>query len=227
MSKKRQNSDSVTKDKNDDDNLKLTDFMPVEPPMSTAPTPDEIQWIANKNSYYPFSQATGADVVEFRVHGTVMDPYLEGGANSFSHGISIDLSDEDVALIKSYVHKIPNYTPGRLYRWPIEANAVKFTSKDNVAKPFLDIWEIDDAKLIRNENLRAPISWTKVKKGIPVWVEYSIKGYNGKKATQDNDKEFGPGVTLTLLSIGMLKGACGDSYDFGSLKKKRRVGEKN
>ena len=47
-----------------------------------------------------------------------------------------------------------------------------------------------------------------------------------EKATKDNDKEFGPVVTLKLLSIGMLKGVSGNSYDFGSLKKKRMVGEK-
>ena len=106
-----------------------------------------------------------------------MDPYLEGGPNSFSHSVSIDLSDEDVELLKSYIYKIPNYDPGLYYRWPIDVDAAKFSSKDSVTKPFLDVWEIDDAKLIRNEDLRAPISWTKVKKGIPVWVEYSIMGY--------------------------------------------------
>src|SRR5277367_927414 len=121
-----------------------------------------------------------SNIVEFRVHGTVMEPYLEGGPNSFSHSVSIDLSDEDVELLKSYIYRIPNYDPG-LYRWPIDVNAAKFSSKDSVTKPFLDVWEIDDAKLIRNEDLRAPISWAKVKKGIPVWVEYSIMGYNGKK----------------------------------------------
>ena len=110
-----------------------------------------------------------------------MHPYFEGGPNSFSHSVSIDLSDEDVELLKSYIYKIPNYDPG-LYWWPIDVNAAKFSSKDSVTEPFLDVWEIDDAKLIRNEDLRAPISWTKVKKGIPVWVEYSIMGSIGKRA---------------------------------------------
>src|SRR5271170_125333 len=119
-----------------------------------------------------------------------MDPYFEGGPNSFSHSVSIDLSDEDVELLKSYIYKIPNYDPGLYYRWPIDVDAAKFSSKDSVTKPFLDVWEIDDAKLIRNEDLRAPISWAKVKKGIPVWVEYSIMGYNGKKATKITRKSI-------------------------------------
>ena len=85
--------------------------------------------------------------------------------------------------------KIPNYDLNAC-RWPIDVNAAKFSSKESVAEPFLEVWEIADAKLIRNEDSRVPISWTTVKKGIHVWVEYSILGYNGKKATENNDKEF-------------------------------------
>src|SRR5436190_21256845 len=150
---KRQNPDLHSEHKNN--NLKLTDLMPVELHTSTAPTPDEIQWISNKSSYYPFSEATGSDVVEFQVHGTVMDPtFLKGGPDSFSHTVSIDLSDENVELIKSYIYKIPNYDPN-IYRWPIQVNAAKFTSKENVGLPFLEVWEISDEKLIRNEDLQS------------------------------------------------------------------------
>ena len=64
--------------------IKLTDLMPVEPPVSPVPAPDLIQWIANKGSYYPFSEATGLDIVEFHIHCTVMDsPFLKGGPTSF------------------------------------------------------------------------------------------------------------------------------------------------
>lgn len=57
--------------------------------------------------------------------------------------------------------------------------------------------------------------------------EYIIITYNGKQATKENSKKFDPGVTLRLLSIGMLIGAGSDDsrYNFGSLKK-RRVGDK-
>jgi hypothetical protein len=93
--------------------------------------------------------------------------------------------------------------------------------------PFPDIWEISDEKLIRNESLRSPISWERVKKGTPIWVEYTIVPYNGRTPTKEDSNKFDPGVTLRLLSIGMLSGTGDDSrYDFGSLKKRRRVGEK-
>jgi len=137
----------------------------------------------------------------------------------------LDLSDDDIELLKSYVYKIPNYEPDT-YRWPIQVNAAKFTCKENVNQPFADIWEIEDAKLIRNEDLRSLISYERVKKGTPVWVEYTIVGYNGKVATKEDSNSFKPGVTLRLLSIGMLSGTGDDSrYDFGSLKK-RRVGDR-
>ena len=110
---KRQNPDSQTGHKNN--NLKLTDLMSVESPTMTAPSPNEIQWIANKTFYYPFSEATVSNVVEFRVHGTVMEPFLKGGPSAFSHTVSINLSDENVELIKSYVYKIPNDDPS-IYR---------------------------------------------------------------------------------------------------------------
>jgi len=84
-----------------------------------------------------------------------MEPFLKGGPNSYSHTVSIDLSNENVNLIKSYVYKLPNYDPV-FYRWPIQVNAAKFTSNENVSKPFSEVWEISDEKLIRNENLRAP-----------------------------------------------------------------------
>src|SRR5579859_630512 len=170
--------------------IKLTDLMPVEPAPLTAPTPDQIQWIANKGSYYPFSEATGSDVVEFRLHGTVMDSvFLKGGLTSYSHSVCLDLSDEDVELLKSYVYKIPNYDPDT-YRWPLQVNTAKFTCKENVSQPFTDVWEIDDEKLIRNEDLRAPISYERVKKGTPVLVEYTIVGYNGKAATKEDSNTF-------------------------------------
>ena len=214
---KRPNPESSTEPKNT--NQKLTDLMPIGPPMKTAPTPDEIQWITNKTSYYPFSEATGLDMVEFRVHGTVMEPFLKGGPGAYSHTVSIDLSNENVALIKSYVYKIPNYDPA-VYRWPIEVNAVKFTSKEKVSLPFSEVWEISDEKLICNEHLRSPISWERVKKGTPVWVEYTIVGYSGKAATEEDSNKFDPGVTLRLLSISMLSGM-ESRYNFGSIKRRR------
>jgi hypothetical protein len=78
-------------------------------------------------------------------------------------------------------------------------------------------------RLIRNEDLRLLISHERVKKGTPVWVEYTIVGYNGNAATKEDTNSFKPGVTLRLLSINMLSGTGNDSrYNFGSLKKRSR-----
>src|SRR5579859_3163012 len=156
-----------------------------------------------------------------------MDPtFLKGGPDSFSHTVSLDLSDDSVELIKSYVYKIPNYAPN-LYRWPIQVNDAKFTSKENVTLAFSEVWEVSNEKLIRNEDLRSHISCERVKKGTPVWVEYTIIGYNGKAATKEDSKEFDPGVTLRLHSIRMLSGLGHDShYNFGSIKRRRRGGDR-
>ena len=203
---------------------KLTDLIPIEPPASTTPSPNKIQWIANKHYYYPFSEATGSDIVEFRVHGTVMEPYLKGGPDSFSHSVLIDLSDDNADLLKSYIYTTPNYHP-RNFQWPLDVNAAKFVSKNNVSKPFQDVWEIADEQLVRDEDCRSPISFARVKKGTPVWVEYTFVAYNGKKSTKDAEG-FDPGVTLRLLSIGMLNGTGDESrFNFGSIKK-RRIGGK-
>jgi hypothetical protein len=203
---------------------KLTDLLPIEPPASTTPSPDRIQWVANKHSYYPFSEETGSAVVEFRVHGTVMEPYLKGGPDSFSHSVSLDLSDDDADSLKAYISTTPNYHP-RDFQWPLDVNAAKFVSKTNVSKAFKDIWEIDDKKFIRDEDCRSPISFERVKKGTPVWVEYTMVAYGGKKATKDGEG-FNPGVTLRLLSIGMLRGTGDESrFNFDSIKK-RRIGGK-
>jgi len=85
-----------------------------------------------------------------------------------------------------------------------------------------------DEKLIRDMDLRTPISFKRVKKGTPVWVEYTMVGYNGKAATKEDSNKFDPGVTLRLLSIGMLSGAGDDSkYNFTSIKRRRAGAPKN
>ena len=88
---------STTFNTTEQTDIKLTDLMTVEPPAPTAPAPDQIQWVSNKGSYYPFSEEiSGSDIVEFRVHGTIIDtPFLKGGPTSFLHSVSVDLSDKD------------------------------------------------------------------------------------------------------------------------------------
>ena len=211
--------------------LKLTDLLPTDPDAvqsgPSTPAPDQLQWIVNKGLYYPFCEAMGQDVVEFRVHSTVMDAYLKGGKESYSHTIMLDVLDKDIDIIKSYGDTAPSYIPAT-FRYSIKVNAVKFVSKVDVFKPFEDIWEIKDERLIRNESSRVPILWERVIKGTPVWVEYTIVAYDGRDSSTEVGEKFGPGATLRLLSIGMLNGAGDKSrYNFGSLKKRQRSGEKS
>jgi hypothetical protein len=108
------------------------------------------------------------------------------------------------------ISTVPNYH-SQHYRLPIKVNAVKFSCKENVSKRFSEVWEIADEKLVRNEPSHSSVSWERVKKGTPVWVEYTIMAYNGKKATKEDSNSFDPGVTFRLLSIRMLSGTGDDS----------------
>jgi hypothetical protein len=127
---------------NENTDLKLTDLLPTDPnaPQSATntPSPNQLQWIANKGLYYPLCKAMGQDVVEFRVHGTVMDSYLKGGKESYSHTIMLDVLDKDIDVIRSYGDTSPSYIPEE-FRYSIKVNAVKFVSKVDVFKPFEDV----------------------------------------------------------------------------------------
>ena len=218
----------ITSDKTD---LKLTDLLPTDPDASQsgalAPEPDQLRWVANKGLYYPFCEAKGQDVVEFRVRGTVMNSYLKGGKESYSHTVMLDVFDKDIDVIKSYGNTAPTYNPDN-FRYSININTVKFVSKVDVYKPFEDVWEIKDERLYRNEKSRVPISWERVVKGVPVWVEYTIVAYDGRDSSTEGGEKFGPGATLRLLSIGMLSDVYDKSqYNFGSLKRRQRSGEKS
>lgn len=214
-----------------DDNIKLTALLPTTSVAGSQtyspPTADDIEWVSNKGLYYPFSKVTGgSEVVEFRIQGKVMECYLRADP-SYSHSISLEITSDQVDLIKSYVYNVPNFDSGS-YRWPFVGMVAKFTSKEELNKAFRDVWEVDDEDSIDNERLRLPISVDRVKKGTTVWVEYTIVPYMGKKGTKDDQVKFDPGCTLRLLSIGMLNGVEDNSrYDFGSLRKKRRMADSN
>jgi hypothetical protein len=145
----------------------------------------------------------------------------------FSHTISLELTDDEVKYIKSLVSQAPNYTDID-YRWPFDNTVAKFSSKGNLKNAFADIWEIRNDKLLRNYDLRIPISFEKVNPGEMVWVEYTIVPYTGNlhelKEGQEGER-IKPGCSLRLLSVRMLSGD-NSRYDFESLRKKRRIGEK-
>lgn len=96
-----------------------------------------------------------------------------------------------------------------------------------MSRPIREVWEISDENLVRNEDLRSSVSVDRIKRGLTVWVEYTIVPYTGKTATKKDDNKFDPGCTLRLLSIGMLSGTADESrYNFESLRKRRRMGDK-
>ena len=55
------------------------------------PSANEIEWVANKGLYYPFSRGTrGGDVIEFLIQGKVAEYYLRVDS-SYSPSISLEL----------------------------------------------------------------------------------------------------------------------------------------
>jgi hypothetical protein len=111
-----------------------------------------------------------------------------------------------------------------IYHWPFLGTVAKITPKEYLSKPFKDVWEVNDERLIHDGHLRSSVSVNHVKKGVMVWVEYTIIPYMGKKPTKENDAKFDPGCILQLLSIGMLNGIDDDSYyDFNSFRKRKRT----
>jgi hypothetical protein len=142
--REKRSCSEISSDKTD---LKLTDLLPTDSDASQsgslAPAPDQRQWVDNKGLYYPFYEAMRQDVDEFRVCGTVMDLYLKGGKESYSHTVILDVFDKDIDVIKSYGNTALTYNPDG-FRYSINVNAVKFVSKVDVYKRFEDVWEIKD-----------------------------------------------------------------------------------
>jgi len=200
----------------------------------------EITWVLNKSLtiYFPFSEATGKEVMEFNLKGVVSDVYLRAGA--FSHSIMVKVDDDKLRDIKDVVLEAPNCKDAEEYHWPITCDVVKFTSKENLASAFENVWKIDNEKLVRNEDLRKPISIEQITKGSRVYIEYSPVSYNGRSSRSvrtagtgieglsDKTEGYKPGCTLRLYSIGLLEKQedVGDLYDFESARKKRRMGER-
>jgi hypothetical protein len=199
---------------------------------------NEITWVLNKSQtiYFPFSEVTGKGVMEFNLKGVVSEVYLRAGA--FSHSIMVKVDDDNLRDIKDVVLEAPNCKDTEEYHWPITANVVKFTSKEKLASAFENVWKIDNEKLVRNEDLRKPISIEQITKGSRVYIEYTPVSYNGRSSRSvkttdaeglsDKTEGYKPGCTLRLYSIGLLEKQedVGDLYDFESARKKRRMGER-
>src|SRR5579859_431453 len=133
----------------------------------------EITWVLNKTQtiYFPFSEATGKGVMEFNLKGIVNDVYLRAGA--FSHSVIVKIDDYKMRDIKDIVLQAPNCKNTEEYHWPITGNVIKLTSKEKLESAFENVWKIDNEKLVRNEELRRPISIDQITKGSRVYVEFT------------------------------------------------------
>ena len=100
----------------------------------------------------------------------------------FAHIISLELTDDEVNYIKLLASHVPDYTDCEYY-WPFDKTVAKFLCKENLKGHFSDIWEIRDDKLLRNYDLRIPVSFKKVNPGEMVWVEYTIVPFAGNLRT--------------------------------------------
>ena len=90
-----------------------------------------------------------------------------------------------------------------------------------VLSGYMPLRVIGDERMLGNYDLRKPIHFEKVTPG-----EFTVVPYAGNlekfKEGQEGER-IKPGCSPRLLSIGMLKGGS-SRYDFGSLRKRRRMG---
>ena len=150
----------------------------------------------------------------------------------------VKVDDDKLRDIKDMVLEAPNCKGAEEYHWPITGDVVKFTSKERLASAFENVWKIDNEKLVRNDDLRKPISIDQITKGSRVYIEYTPVSYNGRsslsarttntESLSDKSEGYKPGCTLRLYSIGLLEKRedVEDLYDFESARKKRRMGER-
>ena len=161
--------------------------------------------------------------MEFEVLGTVTDTFLNAGA--FSHTITVNISKEEIAKVKSRVETLPDFE-GTGYRWPFEGTRAKFTSRDDLTEEFHFVWDgqaIDPHDVDQCQCIPA----STIQNGRQVMIEYTVVPYVGKK-TKEGDQGFLPGCSLKLLSIGLLGNKETDvdvkeGYNFESPRKKRRM----
>jgi phage-related protein len=73
--------------------------------------------------------------------GRVSSCYLR--ANALSHTVTIDAEEKDIAELKEFMRTAPEYKEGA-YRWPLERESMKFTSRKNSAKEFEPVWRADE-----------------------------------------------------------------------------------
>ena len=89
------------------------------------------------NIFYAFSTTQDENdkrnVMELNMEGIVIKSFLRPGA--LSHTIVIDANKEDIDKLKSLIKTAPGFDEQH-YRWPLDGNKVKFTSKKDLDSEF-------------------------------------------------------------------------------------------
>jgi hypothetical protein len=200
--------------------------------------PTEIDWKLVDNAHIPFPSAIAnsdeeRDVSEFTVTGTVVKSYLRTG--QYGHSLQIEISPADRRRLESYIQTVPNFDKYRpSFKWPWHQDSknptkitAKFVSKENSDEEFKVVWDGRDVQNLGNVDARAPISYTNIRTGNLVHVEFtlSVWEYKEPEVTDESGHKKATvkyGCTFKLLSIGLLRdGYVG--YNINSPTKKRRM----
>jgi hypothetical protein len=194
-----------------------------DPPSST-----KVYWILRRTKFHGFEKSPDAvkdgevqEVKEYTGEGEVRKAFLRGGYDSYT--LDIVMGDSDIEQIKTIGATVPGFDPA-VWRLPVTGKVVRFSykpPKEDADNDFENVW--DGRKIdVHDIGARVGLEIKEIEEGATVLVEYSITPYLGRKGTAKNTA-YQPGVTLDLLSIGLLKEP--DSrFDLGSPKKKKRMG---
>jgi hypothetical protein len=162
-------------------------------------------------------------IAEFKLRVSVISSFLR--SSQYRHTVVANINKEDLDHIKTFTRTASNHPENKQwYRWPFTGMQAKFTSKDNPAEDFPNIWDRRDILDLDNVDLRLPLRPSDVDAGTNVLIEYAVIPYLGQKESKDNPA-FDPGCTLSLLSVGVLRDDQGDptqpQFDFDSPSKRQ------
>ena len=150
-------------------------------------------------------------MVEFDVTGTVNNTFLNSKAQS--HTITVELTRENIAAIKTLVRTSPEFGETNSYRWHFIGKHAKFISKDDIGHDYQSIWDGRGVDDLDDPDNRHKIPADMITEGSWVKLEYSVVPYLGQD--RKDGESFLPGCTLKLLSIGLLEDGNG-KYNFES-----------
>ena len=181
-------------------------------------------WKRKGNIFYPFlpmqDENEKRNVMELNMEGTVIKSFLRPGA--LSHTIIIDANKKDIDELKSLIKTVPGFDEQH-YRWPLDGNKVKFTSKRDLDSEFKFIWNGVEVNWSNVEERKRSMA-EEVKEGTTVVVEYTPLSYLGRTGTDEVDG-FESGCSLQLLSIGVLSEGDSKEFDFDSPRKRKRMAD--